>query len=265
MPDWERPPLLVNIGNTHVGVVELCSAAPHGALTQLPLREAQGLLAQRTDQPWLVCSVVPDALAALQALNPGLVVLSHKFAPEIDWSLVDMRTYGLDRVANVIGAEGSGPVAIIDIGTAVTIDVLDRENRLLGGCILPGRQLQRKALHDLTAQLPLAPLAPLARDDAACLGQNTVSAIQAGVDSVLAAGITGVITRLQEELGTLTVWMTGGDAQSLEVPGWQQRPELTYEGLARAYRSFLSRHHNTSKRADRDGACSPDPQVTAAR
>lgn len=65
---------------------------------------------------------------------------------------------GADRWAALIGAHGlhAGPALVVMAGTATTIDVLDAAGSFLGGLILPGLDLMRRALAQNTANLPEA-------------------------------------------------------------------------------------------------------------
>src|SRR5205823_978167 len=90
---------------------------------------------------------------------------------------------GIDRLltaAAVVPHIPSGKRAVvIDAGSAVTVDLVEREGVFRGGAIFPGLRLMARALRDHTAQLPLVerfqdgqPVLP---------GRNTVAAITAGV------------------------------------------------------------------------------------
>lgn len=130
---------------------------------------------------------------------------------KVDFSLMDCTTLGADRVANAIAAAElyKLPAAVIDCGTAVTMEVVDDEHRFVGGAIAPGRKLMRQALSNGTAQLPEI---PLGQGIPAELGRKTVDAIRYGVD----LGIIGIVrewlSNVQCSYPDLTVILTGGDA-----------------------------------------------------
>ncbi|MBO7327640.1 MAG: type III pantothenate kinase [Lentisphaeria bacterium] len=132
-------------------------------------------------------------------------------ASKVDFSLVDCSTLGGDRVANAIAAAElySLPAAVIDCGTAITLEVVDERCRFAGGAIAPGRKLLRKALASGTAQLPEIAVDNRIPENIGC---NTVDAIRFGVD----AGAVGVVREwlsvLQKKYSDLTVILTGGDA-----------------------------------------------------
>ena len=66
-------------------------------------------------------------------------------------------TLGKDRIAKAIGVKEMYPkenIALVDFGTATTLNLIDKENNFLGGMISPGIKLCLQALKQDTAQLP---------------------------------------------------------------------------------------------------------------
>ncbi len=102
---------------------------------------------------------------------------------------------GHDRIANVYGALFRFPqndCIVVDIGTAVTFDLLTREGRYLGGAIYPGMEIGAKGLAAFTSKLPEVP----AIRPSSPLGKTTITHIQSG----LYWGLLGAIERLVSEL-----------------------------------------------------------------
>lgn len=102
---------------------------------------------------------------------------------------------GHDRIANVYGALFRFPqndCIVVDIGTAVTFDLIAKEGRYLGGAIYPGLEIGAKGLAKFTDKLPEV---PIARPPSA-LAKTTVSHIQSG----LYWGLFGAIERIVSEL-----------------------------------------------------------------
>lgn len=116
---------------------------------------------------------------------------------------------GADLVAGAVGALDAYtmPCVIIDMGTASTVSVLDRNGTFLGGAIAAGVRLTLKALTENTAQLTSIPIeAP-----PSVIGRNTVECMQSGLVYGTAAMIDGMLEKIEEELGeTPTVVATGG-------------------------------------------------------
>jgi type III pantothenate kinase len=147
-------------------------------------------------------------------------------------------TTGADRALAVAAALAmhppGGPGLVVSCGTAITVERVAADGTWQGGAIAPGLGLSARALHLLTAQLPLIqpPAAPPA------WGRSTRPAIEAG----LFWGAVGTVRELlarQEEGLSPTPWLvwTGGDAAVLAP--WIDRanarvvPNLVLEGLAR--------------------------------
>ena len=116
---------------------------------------------------------------------------------------------GADLVAGAVGALDSYtmPCVIIDMGTASTLSVLDKNGTFLGGVIAAGVRLTLKALAENTAQLPSIPIE--APDSV--IGANTVSSMQSGLVFGTASMIDGLLDKIADELGEVpTVVATGG-------------------------------------------------------
>ena len=62
---------------------------------------------------------------------------------------------GADRIANAIGAYDlyGGPCIVVDLGTAITFDVISSEGEYLGGAIAPGIAISMDALFHHAAAL----------------------------------------------------------------------------------------------------------------
>lgn len=148
-------------------------------------------------------------------------VTSHYLKPE---------QLGVDRWCALIGARSLGPTAAVVVmaGTATTVDSLDADGNFLGGMILPGGDLMRRALAADTAALPFADGRhaehPRCTDDAIVTGT-----IEAQV---------GAIERAWQRLGNVdkVCLLSGGNAASLAPHlgiRWRAVANLPMEGLAR--------------------------------
>ena len=88
-------------------------------------------------------------------------------------------TLGMDRLAAVVGANAllGSNVLVVDAGTCITFDYLDKDKRYLGGSISPGFKIKYEALHNFTANLPLIN----GIDEVNLVGNNTKYSIRSGV------------------------------------------------------------------------------------
>lgn len=146
---------------------------------------------------------------------------------------------GHDRIANVYGALYRFPqndCIVIDLGTAVTFDLIGKEGRYLGGAIYPGMEIGSKGLNLYTDKLPKVEV----KRPASVLGKTTETHIQSG----LYWGLLGAIERIVAELrqtanspGSVKVIATGGATRKEEFTADFSDlvdlidPELTLIGL----------------------------------
>jgi len=140
---------------------------------------------------------------------------------------------GADRWAAVVAAyhRGRGPACVIDCGSAATVDSVTAEGEYVGGVIMPGLAMMRRALNRDTAQLPRA-----GDGDVTLFARDTDAAIRSGTALGLVAMIEGIVVRLRETLGReLRVYLIGGDADALYGHlrvETTRAPQLVLEGVA---------------------------------
>ena len=144
---------------------------------------------------------------------------------------------GVDRWLAMIGAweQVRGPACVVDCGTAVTIDALGLEGRHLGGLILPGLGLMRRALFDHTHALDGG--GPVSR---CALARNTEDGIMAGSLTAVVATIERVVDELKEDRGKVVPCVvTGGEAPRI-VPhlsvATRYDADLVFRGMLRMTR-----------------------------
>jgi type III pantothenate kinase len=238
--------LLIDIGNTNLkwstlgpdGPVPMRVVRHHGGLP-IDLHAAwEALLAP---EQILVSNVAGDALAA--ALHRACVsrwrreplfVRTEASAHGLSVAYTEPHRLGVDRWLAMLAARVicEGPALVVDVGTAVTYDLLLAEGRHLGGLILPGIELMQTNLLART-QIPHPDLeeAPLA------WATDTAGAIAAGPVQALAALAERLAERLQAEAQAKPeIVVTGGDAERL-LPAigraCRVEPDLVLQGLAR--------------------------------
>ena len=123
---------------------------------------------------------------------------------------------GSDQVVNAVAAlsEYKPPLIIIDMGTATTVSVVNREGAYIGCLIMPGLKIAMESLVSHTAQLTQVSLEAPKR----LIGSNTSDCMKSGALYGHASALDGLIERIEEEMGEkCTVVATGGLA-SLVVP-----------------------------------------------
>ena len=152
----------------------------------------------------------------LEQLSFPVIRLTHETPVPIKNLYKTPETLGADRLAAVIGANAIRPnrdLLIIDAGTCITFDFIDKHGQYHGGNISPGMEMRLKALHAFTAKLPEV----TADGETPTYGDSTETAIRAGVYHGIAFEIEGYIRQLQKNYPQLLVFLTGGDRFSFDT------------------------------------------------
>jgi type III pantothenate kinase len=161
-------------------------------------------------------------LSSVRKRDPALIgFLEKKFRKSIELSSktpIPIRnlyespsTLGDDRLAAAIGANIIFPdanVLVIDIGSAITIDFINKKNEFSGGNISPGMMMRFRALNEFTANLPLE----YPQEVPDLIGLDTSGAIISGVENGIIFELEGYIRKLTTREKDLNVIFTGGDA-----------------------------------------------------
>lgn len=183
-------------------------------------------------------SVVPEINTIIEqfcqnyfGLTPYLI--SAKSYSRLPVKSLRPNEIGTDLMCNVMAAFSrfSGPVIIVDFGTALTFTAVDSKGEVLGVNIVPGLKTAINSLFTNTSKLPEVEL----KFPDSALGKNTVHAIQAGVLYGYTGLVKGMIEAIVEETNLqFTVVATGGLAAiltTLEKTFDEVDRNLTLEGL----------------------------------
>lgn len=125
-------------------------------------------------------------------------------------------TLGLDRLAGIIGAKSLFPhrdCLVIDSGTCITYDVIDKNGVYNGGSISPGLKMRLKAMNKFTSRLPLVDLVDYKEDE----GKDTVTCMLSGVVNGAWYELTGFIDTYKLKHPELQVILCGGDANFFDT------------------------------------------------
>lgn len=146
------------------------------------------------------------------------------------------QSLGADRIAAACGVKALFPrrsCVVIDAGTCITVDHVDRDGIYHGGAILPGIAMQFHALHTFTNGLPL--INNLIETDVTGLGRvcgkNTHDCMCDGVWSLVRYGLDGIVSRYRESGLCDCVVCTGGGVDEVAVDGWTVERDLVMYGL----------------------------------
>lgn len=126
---------------------------------------------------------------------------------------------GVDRLLGAVAAcrlrRGATPAIVVDLGTAITIDLVTADAVFQGGVIMPGIRMASLALHQQTDALPDIRVASLdASPDA--VGKSTEAAVAGGLFWGTVGAVREVIARQRDRLTQPPqVFLTGGAAPSV--------------------------------------------------
>jgi type III pantothenate kinase len=194
----------------------------------------------------IASTVNPNALKMAadtveEKLSEKLLVMGTDIGYPIDISVDDKDKVGSDRVtaASAAYAVVEEAVVIVDVGTAVTIDLVDARGVFCGGSIIPGFQLSAKALYSGTAQLPeikiVKPALPF--------GKNTEDAINCGLYYAMVGAIEEIIRRYAEKIGSWPKTILTGSGAAVIKDDCQfidsYVPNLVIKGIALAYTKHI--------------------------
>ena len=142
-------------------------------------------------------------------------------------------TLGKDRIAAVAGAAMHYPnenLLVIDAGTAITYDFINKNGDYLGGNISLGINMRFKALNTFTKRLPL--VEPSLNFN--LIGTTSEEAILNGVLNGIIKEVDGIIYDFQENYADLRVVFTGGDTYFFDAKLKSRifaHSNLVFEGL----------------------------------
>jgi len=243
--------IAIDIGNTTItiGVFEGDALTVHSIGTH-PLRSAMEYKAElvamamsvngvasdngRVADAVVVASVVPavsdrvvEAASMISRTSP--FVINHLAVREMSLDLVEPARLGADRIAESYAAMRlcGAPVAVIDFGTATTVNFVGRGNIYKGGAIMPGLGLMLSSMYMGTAALPEVRL----KDIPQALGKDTEANMLSGIIFGSAGAVRNIIEEVEAAEGeTYKVAVTGGH-MDLMLP-YLKRKDLAERHLA---------------------------------
>ena len=189
---------------------------------QIDIASIEGAILSSVVPP--VNSTILSAVEKVTGNRPLLVGSGMKTGLNI---LMDNpKSVGSDMIVNAVGAlaEHEPPIIIIEMGTATTMSVIDKNGRYVGGAILPGLRVSLDSMSASTAQLPRISLDTPRR----VIGKNTIDCMRSGVIFGNAAMIDGMLNRIEEELGEKTSIIATGGISKIVLPLCSHT--ITYDG-----------------------------------
>lgn len=188
----------------------------------------------------MLASVTPAVNVAWQRLvseeaGLSLAFVRHDMPLPFKFGYPNAETTGADRIADMaaMAVLYGGPAMIVDIGTAVTYDLLSADGVFFTGVIGPGPEILARSLHDYTAQLPLL---EWWRDVPPERPEDTAGAMLYGINAGFAGALHETVARLKPLLGATLPHLvaTGGFAQRFAAAlgdGFSIDPDITIKGV----------------------------------
>ena len=238
----------VDVGNTSIGVAVFQDDSlvfkykfyTPSRLFKRHFAQLARFRSRTSDSDVIVASVVPRLDPSLRRILrsicgvPALLV-DHLTPTGMAIKLERPEEMGADRIADAVGALclATPPLIVLDSGTAITFDLVNRRREYIGGAILPGVDLAIASLARRTAKLPQISFAP----PPSIVGTNTEQSIQAGIFYHYLGGLAYLIEAYKRRLGTdTTVFATGGLSAHFKkrIKGIDRyEPDLIFHGLRR--------------------------------
>lgn len=162
----------------------------------------------------IISSVVPSVTNTFKAavekyIKVEVKVVGPGIKTGLSITIDNPAQLGSDLVVDAVAGinEYPTPMIVIDMGTATTLSVIDKNKNYIGGMIMTGMSVSTDALINRTAQLPKFAFEKPKK----VIGSNTIDCLKSGIMYSNACAIDGAIERIEEELGErCTVVATGG-------------------------------------------------------
>ena len=196
----------------------------------------------------IIASVVPQVSNSMQTAIRKLtgkapLVVGPGLKTGLNIAIDNPAQTGADLVVGCVAAlrEHKAPMIIIDMGTATTMIVLDKNSAMIGGAIIPGVKISMDALTNRTALLPGLQLDQPKK----AIGRNTIDCMRSGLMLGSACMIDGMIDRMEAELGYKTTVIATGGIAKFVLPMCHHEiiydKDLLVKGLAALYRENTRR------------------------
>lgn len=208
--------LTIDIGNSTIKYAifdDCCVMLRYGRFeSHTDIQELESVVLKYTPQNCIIAitgNISNENLVMLKELIPHTIIFTKDTPIPIDNLYKTPKTLGADRLAAAIAAysETHNNTLIIDIGTAITYDLINDKGQYLGGNISPGARLRFLSLNEHTAHLPLVSQ----EGEYPEYGINTETAIRCGVIEGIRNEIQGYISKFSLKYPNLSVFLTGGD------------------------------------------------------
>ncbi|MEP0984517.1 type III pantothenate kinase [Ekhidna sp.] len=205
--------ILVDIGNSSIKITEVI----HGEFGETRKLDNLLELANSNDQiPLMISSVKNIDLKVFGSRDVKLLLHNSPMPITLDYETPE--TLGPDRIAAAVGANELFPKhnnLIVDLGTCMTIDLVDMSAVFRGGIISPGLKMRMTAMAKFTDKLPDIS-SEFGEINFNVLGKSTKECLYSGSLGGILNEINGVVRTLSKDFTSLNTIITGGDAHFFE-------------------------------------------------
>ena len=205
--------LIIDIGNTStkIALFDRQEIFATSNISDLTFESVQQFVAKQNISATIISSVrdVDSQISSISDHYDALI-LSDKHLLPIKNNYKTNETLGKDRLAAVVGASFLYPerdIIVFDIGTCLTIDILNKKGEYIGGRISPGILMRYKALHTFTDKLPLVKQ----EKSTFMIGNDTTTSISSGVQQGILAEIKLAVSEYRLHKNDAVAVVTGGD------------------------------------------------------
>ncbi|WP_273858145.1 type III pantothenate kinase [Photobacterium sp. GSS17] len=235
--------ILIEAGNTYVKVAQLFDDGNFELLGRYPSRKLEMVLEPLLENGIgriVFASVGPvEVDNSIQRISqlaniPVMQVKTLRKDFGVKNAYAEYQYLGVDRWLTLVAIHQSfkKPTVIVDIGTALTFDVMTEDGKHLGGWIAPGYQLMMKAVLENTTKV----FSDREHGDELMFADNTADGLKNGCRAALLGLIEYGLGQARDKLKTEPeVILCGGGVRHLPKSwgrGYQHRSDLVLEGLA---------------------------------
>ena len=246
----------------YAGTLTTSTSLPEPVATlELPIAHESGLFDFKPLATWCETHLSPDTHWLMGSVHRNAgelllgIVASWAKRLGVDWPVrrltckdipfairVDEpERVGIDRLLAAVAANHlrtpDRAAIVVDLGTAITVDLVEADGAFAGGAILPGIGMAGRALADQTDALPHVVLEHSATPPSP-LGKSTKSAIEAGLYWGAVGAVGEIASRLAAKLPAQPdFFITGGAARTVadsieEKSRVRYVPHLVLAGIA---------------------------------
>ncbi len=221
--------LAVDIGNTTIGFALINNRGSVMSVIKIDTTDQGAVLKKVVQKIFknnsisqaVICSVVPEALAVVEGVLKKMLkiqVVGRDLKVPMANRYRNPKQVGQDRLVGAYAALQlyGKPLIVVDLGTAITFDVVSKKGEYLGGVIVPGLRLSAESLFLKTALLPQIDI----RIPKNPIGKTTEESILSGLFYGYGYLCKGMVDLLGRYVGAASkparTVMTGGHTQLMK-------------------------------------------------